>query len=69
MHDIERRVNKKKLLERIHYINEVYSENEYKERFKMTIAYGFLSQLMKIRGMIFDDKQEKRAKLMKKQNI
>ena len=35
----------------------------------MTIAYGFLSQLMKVRGMIYDDKQEKRVKMMKKNNI
>ncbi len=35
----------------------------------MTIAFGFLTNLIKVRPMIYDDKQEKRHKLMKKQGI
>lgn len=35
----------------------------------MTIAFGFLSNLIKVGSMIYDDRQEKRYKLMKKQGI
>lgn len=35
----------------------------------MTVAFGFLTNLIKVRPMIYDDKQEKRHKLMKKQGI
>lgn len=35
----------------------------------MTICFGFLSNLMRVRPMVYDDKQEKRYKLMKKTGI
>lgn len=42
---------------------------DYDEKFKMTIAFGFLPNLIKVTSMIYDDRQEKRYKLMKKQGI
>ena len=37
--------------------------------FKMTLASGFIENMIKIREPILDDKQEKRLKLMKKTRI
>jgi hypothetical protein len=33
------------------------------------IAFGFLSNLIKVKPMVYDDRQEKRFKLMKKQGV
>lgn len=46
-----------------------HSKFDYEERFKFTIIYGFLNNLIKVSPMVYDDKQEKRAKLMKKANV
>ena len=52
---------------RIHIQN--IAEEDYEIRFKITIVYGFLNNLLKVSPMMFDEKQEKRAKLMRKFNI
>jgi hypothetical protein len=44
-------------------------QGDYEIRFKITIIYGFLNNLIKVSPMMFDDKQEKRAKLMRRLNI
>lgn len=45
------------------------TKEDHDEKLKITIAFGFLSHLIRVRPMIYDDKQEKRHKLMKKQGI
>ena len=37
--------------------------------FKLTLISGFIENMLKIREPIFDEKQEKRLKLMKKVGI
>lgn len=44
-------------------------QGDYEIRFKITIIYGFLNNLIKVSPMMFDDKQDKRAKLMRRLNI
>ena len=64
--DVSRRIKQRNFIHKI-YPDETKADHE--EKLKMTIAFGFLSQLIRVKPMIYDDKQEKRHKLMKKQGV
>ena len=78
--DIKKRMSKKNALLATHQpssqyetiIREIFhnSQNaEYRFRFKLTITCGFVENMLKVREASLDEKQEKRLKFMKKQNI
>ena len=62
--DIKKRFKQKKLFPFEHPSND-----DYYERFKVTIMYGFLNNLLRVSSMTYDDKQEKRVNLMKKMRV
>lgn len=64
--DVEKRIRQRDFIKKIFNDD---TKQDLEEKFKFTIAFGFLTNLIKVGTMIYDDKQEKRYKLMKKQGI
>lgn len=71
MDDIQKRIQKKKELFNLDelYDRHFFAEEDYYFRFKMTIIAGFIDKFILVKAPIYDDKQEKRVKYMKRFNI
>jgi hypothetical protein len=74
MRDIKKRMRKKEAFRAIvegagEGERSPQEEEAYLFRFKLTLLCGFIDNILKVREPTYDEKQEKRLRLMRKENI